>query len=213
MVADRNQLEGLSDIGLRHRLPIISDEVFSEFVVGPVDPVGLVSADPFPRAAETRAPLVLTLNGLSKMFALPGMKIGWMAVTGDEDLVTRTMSALEMISDTFLPVNEIAQFAVPGIFERGQDFLQRYRSWIETCRSAAVAALPPGCFVAPRGGFYVTLRIGGDEDEAAARLLEDDGILVHPGYFYDIEPDHLVMTFVQEPSVVSDSLRKIGKLT
>jgi alanine-synthesizing transaminase len=202
MVADRSQLNGLADIALRHRLPIISDEVFSEFVAG---------RNSLPRPAETNAPLVLTLNGLSKMFALPGMKIGWVAVIGDEDLVRKTMSALEMISDTFLPVNEIAQFAVPGIFERGQDFLQDYRGWIQTCRSAALAALPESSFVVPQGGFYVTVRIDGDEDEAAARLLEEDGVLVHPGYFYDIEGDHLVMTFIEDPAVVREAFRKIGK--
>jgi alanine-synthesizing transaminase len=202
MVADQTQLEGLAEIALRHQLPIISDEVFSEFVAG---------NDRLPRPAETSAPLVLTLNGLSKMFALPGMKIGWMAITGAEDLVRKTLSALEMISDTFLPVNEIAQFAVPGIFEQGQDFLQHYRTWVQSCRTAALAALPAGAFVVPRGGFYVTLRIDGDEDEAAARLLEEDEILVHPGYFYDIDGNHLVMTFIEDPATVGETFSRIGR--
>ena len=104
MVADEQQLQGLAEIATRHSLAIISDEVFGEFLFGP---------DAFPRIAATDAPLVFTLNGFSKMFALPGMKIGWMGVTGDTALVKKSMSALELISDTFLPVNEMAQFAVP----------------------------------------------------------------------------------------------------
>src|SRR2546428_197917 len=68
MVAHQSQLQGLAEIATRHSLPIISDEVFSEF---------LFDLDTFPRPASTTAPLVFTLNGLSKMFALPGMKIGW----------------------------------------------------------------------------------------------------------------------------------------
>src|SRR5881409_1766067 len=117
MVADEEQLRGLAEIAARHSLPIISDEVFGEFLFG---------RDAFPRIATTDAPLVFTLNGLSKMFALPGMKIGWIAVTGDPGLVRKSMAALDLISDTFLPVNEIAQFAVPEVFTRGQDFLDRY---------------------------------------------------------------------------------------
>ena len=202
MVADSQQLVELAEIARRHSLPIISDEVFSEFLFG----IG-----EFPRAARTNAPLVFTLNGFSKLFALPGMKIGWMAISGDPSLVRKALSALELISDTFLPVNEIAQFAVPGIFHRGQDFLKHYVHWIETCRSQAVEGLKGVSFVPPRGGFYITIPIGSDEEGAAASLLEDEGILVHPGYFYDIVPNHLVMTFIDAPAALRSHFEKIGK--
>ena len=66
--------------------------------------------------------------------------------------------------------------------------------------------LPP-----PRGGFYITLRIQKDEEQAASALLERDGILVHPGYFYDISPDHLVMTFIDEPEAVRGHFEKISE--
>src|SRR5262249_662788 len=79
MVAGDEELRGLAEIASRHALPIISDEVFSEF---------LFDMDACPRVAATDAPLVFTLNGFSKMFALPGMKIGWMAISGDPNVVT-----------------------------------------------------------------------------------------------------------------------------
>ena len=180
MVADEAQLRGLAEIATRHALPIISDEVFSEFLFG---------MDSFPRAAETNAPLVFTLNGFSKMFALPGIKIGWMAISGDQALVKKSIAALELISDTFLPVNEIAQFAVEGIFERGASFLGSYKDWIGRCLAGALDGLKGIAFVPPRGGFYITVPIASDEEEAAARLLNQRGILVHPGYFYDFEKE------------------------
>ena len=189
MVASPEQLDELAGIAARYEIPIISDEVFNEF---------LFDRDELPRPAFTDAPLVFTLNGFSKMFALPGMKIGWIGVSGDGHLVDRTLSALELISDTFLPVSEAAQFAVPQIFARGQQFLDRYRQWIVGCRNVALECLA-GCeVVPPAGGFYVTARLSTDEDHAALQLLRHNGILVHPGYFYDIAPDHLVMTFIQE---------------
>src|SRR5262249_21932350 len=203
MVADQDQLRGLAEIAARHALPIISDEVFSEF---------LFESNSFPRVAATDAPLVFTLNGFSKMFALPGMKVGWMAISGDEGLVKKSVAALELISDTFLPVNEIAQFATPQIFDRGGTFLQQYKNWISRCRSAAVDALKGIGFVAPKGGFYVTVPIAHDEEEAAAALLKKDRILVHPGYFYDIAPDHLVMTFIDDPESVGAHFEKIARV-
>jgi len=201
MVADSDQLRELADIAARHSLPIISDEVFNEFVFG---------LEPFPRVAATNAPLVFTLNGFSKLFALPGIKIGWMAISGDKDLVGKSMAALELISDTFLPVNEIAQFAVPDIFKRGQDFLARYKAWVSQCRGAALDGLKGISFVPPVGSFYFTLPIPHDEEEAAATLLERHRILVHPGYFYDIRPDHLVMTFIDDPASLPNHFARIA---
>jgi aspartate/methionine/tyrosine aminotransferase len=202
-VADAEQLRGLAEIAARHSLPIISDEVFSRFIF---------DMETFPAVATTGAPLVFTLNGLSKLFALPGMKIGWMAVSGDEDLVRKSMAALELMSDTFLPVNEIAQFAVPEIFNRGQKFLTGYKDWVSRCRDAALTGLKGISFTPPRGSFYFTIPIQHDEEKAAARLLEKHGILVHPGYFYDIRPDHLVMTFIDDPDALATHFAKIAEV-
>jgi alanine-synthesizing transaminase len=203
MVADAPQLARLAEVTRRNSLPIISDEVFSEFIFG---------LSEFPRAAQTPAPLVFTLNGFSKLFALPGMKIGWMTISGEPSSVQKAISTLELISDTFLPVNEIAQFAVPEIFQRGQEFLKQYVRWVERCRVQAIDGLRGVPFVPPHGGFYVTVPVGIDEEQAAASLLEEQGILVHPGYFYDIAPDHLVMTFIDDPGALRDHFEKIAKI-
>jgi len=204
MVADAAALEGLAEIASRHQLPIISDEVFSEFLFG-----GLSELT---RPAWTAAPLVFTLNGFSKMFALPGLKVGWAAVSGQPELVSEALRALELISDTFLPVNEIAQFAAPRIMREGQTFLTSYKHWVHECRTGAVESLRGCSFVEPRGGFYITLPISGEEDEAASRLLRESHILVHPGFFYDIPPDHLVMTFIHDPRAVRRAFEVIAEV-
>ncbi len=197
MVADERQVEGLADIARRRQLAIISDEVFSPFLFRPG---GL------PRPAATGAPLVFTLNGFSKMFALPGIKLGWIAVTGNQDLVRQSLNELELVSDTFLPVNEIAQFAAPAIFARGQEFQRRYIEWVAGCRRLAIEKLAGLRFAAPAGGFYLSLALDHDEDEAALELLRQEHMLVHPGYFYDMEGQHLVMTFVHDPARLGGAL-------
>jgi aspartate/methionine/tyrosine aminotransferase len=126
--------------------------------------------------------------------------------------VERALSALELISDTFLPVNETVQFAVPEIIESGRGFLATYKRWINQCRDTAVECLSGCSFVAPQGGFYVTLKVSQDEEQAALRLLGEKHILVHPGYFYDIAPDHLVMTFIQSPHNLRGAFEAIAEL-
>jgi len=202
MVADRLRIEGLADIARRYDVAIISDEVFREFTFDGVDAA---------RPADTGAPLVFTLNGFSKMFALPGLKIGWMSVSGDDAAVSAAMKTLEMISDTFLPVNEIAQFSVPGVFRDGPSFLAGSRTRIESLRKTALSVLGPAAGVRPMGGFYSVIPFDRDieDEDLAIELVTERKVLVHPGYFYDIEGRHLVFSFVGNPEQVREGLERL----
>ncbi len=201
MVCSESQIQGLVEIAAKHNLPIIVDEVFAEF---------LFEQDSLPRVAATKAPLVFTLNGFSKTFALPGLKLGWIAVSGDESLVKRSLAVLEMISDTFLPVSEIAQFAVPEIFENGKKFLKEYVARVAQLCQIGLDSFSGNALVPPQGGFYLTLKIETEEDELALRLLKKEKILVHPGHFYEIDGNHLVMTFIGDPASVKESFHRIA---
>src|SRR5205807_4933072 len=142
----------------------------------------------------------------------PGLKIGWMTVTGDSILVKKTIEALDMISDTFLPVNEIAQAAVPQLLRDSKVFLTFYRSEIYRRMKLATDLLNdrPGIFFArPEGGFFLTVALkkhGVEEEEIACRLLEKQRILVHPGYFYDMEGQHLILSFANRLQVLRRAL-------
>ncbi len=206
MVASQEHIDGLAEIATRHELAIIADEVFSPF---------LFAERTLPRPANTSAPLVFTLNGFSKMFALPGMKLGWIALSGDSEWVRKSRWELELISDTFLPVNEMVQFAVPEIFQIGADFLGHYLNWVTECRNIAVQILSH-CqalrFFPPQGGFYLTAEVLGgdvDEDQLVITLLKESKVLVHPGHFYDMPGCHLVTTYVQGHEALRTGLKEI----
>jgi len=206
-VASEPEIKTLGDLAASYRLPIISDEVFSPFVY---------SGKGLARAAQSAAPLVLTLNGISKMFALPGYKLGWMALTGEAALVKRALASLETFSDAFLPVQEGIQFALPQLFKEGAVFLEKYRSKMKKRRQAAIDTLsriPRLSFIPPEGGFYFALKLEDPEwdDEACALdLLRSEGLLVHPGYLYDFDASHLVMSFTSKPAALRKHLQKMG---
>jgi len=203
-VASEEEIGELAEVAQRHDLAIISDEVFSEF---------LFQSRVLPRPAIGGAPLVFTLNGFSKMLALPGIKLGWMGVSGSPNRVEQAMKALELISDTFLPVNEMVQAAVPDLLKGGMPFLSRYSGQVrERWRQAEeILKNTPHCdFVSPEGGFYVTLRLRNlDEEQVTMELLGKEHLLMHPGYFYDMEPHHLVLSFVQQAEVIEDALPRL----
>jgi alanine-synthesizing transaminase len=203
-VASPEEINGLAEIAARHDLAIISDEVFSEFLMERVS---------LPRPAGTEAPLVITLNGFSKMFALPGLKFGWMALTGSSARVTEAMRALELISDTFLPVNEIVQASAPEIFRHGQAIAAEFARRIRECWKISQQYLV-SCrqcrYTTPDGGFYFTLRLEDlDEETAAEMFLREHRALIHPGYFYDMNPNHLVLCFVQKHEILHNFLPAI----
>jgi hypothetical protein len=149
------------------------------------------------------------------MFALPGLKFGWMALSGKGDRVRQAMRSLELISDTFLPVNEIVQAAAPEIFRKGESVCKDFARRIRECWSIAEEYVESiGCcsYSKPGGGFYVTLKLKGvDEEKAAEKFLNENRILIHPGYFYDMKQDHLVLSFVQKPEMIRYALSALRK--
>ncbi len=112
-----------------------------------------------------------------------------------------------------MPVNEWAQFAVPTLLSQGDDFLKQYQKEICLRKELAVSILSGAeglSVMAPEGGFYMTVKINDpkiNEEKIALALLEQEGILVHPGYFYDLPAGYLVICFVSKPRVLKKVLR------
>jgi hypothetical protein len=192
MVATAEELSRIAELARYHQLPLIVDEVFASF---------LFQGASYPRLAPDAVPLLITLNGFSKMLALAGAKIGWMGVTGDPERVQTALRGLDTLSDTYLPVADAMQWAVPALLEQSVEFQRSYTMEIARRAKIAGAALKgiPGLQShPPAGGFYTTVKLPEfvDEEEIALRLLERDHLLVHPGYFYDVEGRHLVISHV-----------------
>ncbi len=209
MVADRDTLQTLAELANARNIPLICDEVFSEFYFGP---------DDFPRAMSAATPdLCFTLNGISKMFALPAMKLAWIAVTGDSTRVASAVDRLELISDTFLSCHYPVQLALPTLFSRGTEFIQQYRQSIASRRAIAVEILgasPTVRFHPPMGGFTLMIEVctdrWHDEDECVCDLMTHHGLFPHPGYFYDHERGvHLVLSLLQSEESLRDGLTRL----
>lgn len=196
------------DLANKKNIPLICDEVFSEFYFGP---------GTYPRAMHVSPPdLCFTLNGISKMFALPGLKLSWIAVTGKKDKVADAVKKLELSVDTFLAAHAPIQQALPFLFEQ-TDFLKNYREEIARRRHLAVDLLKSSAdvsFVPPIGGFLLMAKVikplPMNEEEFVIRLMEEEQVFVHPGYFYDHENGiHFVISYSTEPAILKEGLQKM----
>ncbi len=196
-VLSRSETTSIAHLACEYELPLIIDEVFYEFVYD--DSIATIKGILPQREAFRDCPLVFTLNGFSKMFALPGLKIGWMVASGHPAFLTPALSALETIADTFLSTNEVAQFVAADIFQSGRDFLQNYKQQLRTRWQASKSAYT----IAPSGGFYGVKFFDAsdshvDEDTYVLDLLNTHGILVHPGYFYGLDRPGIVFSFLRD---------------
>lgn len=179
----------LEDLALDCGFALIADEVFGDY------PLAAATGSRPSFANDARA-LSFTLSGLSKVLGLPQLKLGWVAVAGPEGGVTEALSRLEVISDTYLSVATPVQEALPellvhrpaiqaAIEARLQGNLRELRG--KTADRDHVEVLE--C----EGGWYAVLRVQADAERLAVELLKRDGVLVHPGSFYDFPPGEFVV--------------------
>ena len=62
--------------------------------------------------------LTFTLSGLSKISALPQMKVAWIMTSGPPEVLHEALDRLEVIADTYLSMNAPIQRALPALLEQ-----------------------------------------------------------------------------------------------
>ncbi len=157
-------------------IAILSDEVFFDYPLGTQRGVSF--------ANEGRG-LHVALGGLSKALALPQAKLSWMAVGGDSALRDEALARLEIAADTYLSVGSGIQQALPALMASCDAIQATVLARVRTNYRLLWAGIDGVEVINSEGGWYGVLRIEGDEEALALTLLEREGALVHPGYFYD----------------------------
>lgn len=205
----RDERERLVEICGAHGLALVVDEVFSDFALAPADDAV------FTLAGEDRV-LTFVLNGFSKMLALPQMKLGWVAASGPARPLAEAAARLEVIADTYLSVGTPVQAAAPallGLRERIQaPILARLEANLAALRTRLA---PPSraSALAVEGGWSAVIRVPSTRtDEAwAVALLDSDGVLVHPGFFYDFPSEgRLVVSLLPEEPVFREAIERLA---
>lgn len=201
-----------------HNLALISDEVFADYVLGD-DPQGgdPRQDDPGLVRSLTDVDSVLTfcLSGLSKVAALPQLKLGWIVAGGPRSDRERAFERLELIADTYLSVSAPVQWAAPALLGlRGrmqQQILDRVRA-NRAFLASQIGPTSPWRLLATEGGWYAVVeapRIH-SEEEWVLSLLANDNVLAQPGFFFDFEKEaFLVISLLTPDEVFREGVRRI----
>jgi alanine-synthesizing transaminase len=204
----REELRALVSLCREHDAALIADEVFADYA-WEADAGRVVSH------ASVRDALTFTLSGLSKISALPQMKLAWIVANGPPELLGPALARLEIITDTYLSVSAPLAHALPEMLEtrRGvqPQILARVRAnlrWLDERLSPEI----PLTRLKAEGGWYAVLRLPAvrSDDDWAVELLSEDGVLVHPGHFYDFGAEgHLVISLLPPPEVFQEGMRRL----
>jgi len=187
---------------------LIADEVFADYALEAGE--GRVVS----HAADSTV-LTFTLSGLSKISALPQMKLGWVVVSGPKKELKIALERLEVIADTYLSVSAPIAHALPALLELrktvGPKIMERLRSnlcWLDQ----AMASCREVTRLGTEGGWCAILRVPkvvSDEDWAV-ELMVREGVLVHPGHFYDFPGDgYLVISLLTGESAFREGAGRI----
>jgi alanine-synthesizing transaminase len=202
------EVQQLNDLCRERNLALIVDEVFLDYSLAGVSPKTLT--------ANLDA-LTFTLSGLSKIAALPQMKVAWVVTTGPGSLLRPALGRLEVIADTYLSLNAPTQWAVHALFKQRHSLQPQLSQRIRENRASLqkLISSQPACeLLDADAGWYAVLRVparGSDED-VVIDLLQKQNVVVHPGHFYDFPKDgFLVLSLITPTEIFHEGISRVLK--
>jgi alanine-synthesizing transaminase len=204
----RDEAERLLALAAERGVAIVADEVFADYAF---------AEDPrrFRSFVAAGPALTFTLGGLSKACGLPQMKLGWIVVAGPSDARREALARLEVVADTYLSVSTPTQVAARSWLARRADLAQpiagRVAANLATLR-AELARAPLATLLNTEGGWYAVLQVPATrtEEERIVTLLEHEGVLVHPGFFFDFPREaYVVLSLLPQRDVFAEGLARL----
>lgn len=208
------ELKGLTDVLMRHpHVWVMADDMYEHLTFD-----GFRFATP----AEVEPGLydrTLTVNGVSKAYAMTGWRIGY---AGGPAPLIKAMGTIQSQS-TSNPCS-IAQYAAVEALDGPQDFIEANKAVFQRRRDLVVSMLNQARGITcprPEGAFYVYPDISGcigrtsaggraitDDEAFATALLEETGVAVVFGAAFGLSPNFRV-SYATSETALEEACRRI----
>jgi alanine-synthesizing transaminase len=210
-VYSRKTLEGIAEIARKNNLLIFADEIYDKLIID--DDAKHISI-------ATMAPdiPIITFNGLSKAYLVPGWRIGWGIATGPKEALAPYLEAVHKLLRARLSAPHPFQLAIQPALEGPQDHLKWVRAKLRSRRDLTdqwAKKTPRVSLVSPKGAFYAhpSLDIPEDDLNFVSDLLRQKHVLVVHGSGFGEKPGtkHIRIVFLPEEPVLSAAYEKMSE--
>lgn len=214
-VYSRRELEDLAEICLKHEIYVLADEVYEKLIYDDTQHVSIASLGP------EIGRLTITVNGVSKAYAMTGWRIGYAAA---EKEIIDAMADLQghVTSNPTSIAQKASLAALTGPEEPLRVMLaefDRRRSYM----TERLNRIPGFRAVMPAGAFYVFPNVSGlfgrkvggtvvtDADSLAAVLLDKAKVALVPGGGFGA-PDNIRFSYATSMDLIVEGLDRIETL-
>ena len=212
----REELKALAEVLLRHpQVWILTDDMYEHLVFGDFEFSTIAQVEP---ALYDRT---LTMNGVSKAYAMTGWRIGYAA--GPEPLIKLIA---KVMSQTTSNPSSISQWAAVEALNGPQDFIKPNAKLFEGRRDLVVSMLNQASGIhcpTPEGAFYVYPSVAGligktapsgkviaNDGDFAVELLEAEGVSVVFGAAFGLSP-HFRISYATSNAQLEDACSRIQR--
>ena len=212
----RAELQAIADVLLKHpQVWVLTDDMYEHLVFDDFEFVTIAQVEPklYDRT--------LTMNGVSKAYAMTGWRIGYAA--GPEALIK---AMAKMISQTTSNPSSISQWAAVEALNGTQDFIKPNAKLFQKRRDLVVSMLNQASGIhcpTPEGAFYVYPSIEGligktapsgkvinTDEDFAVELLETEGVAVVHGAAFGLSPFFRI-SYATSDDVLEDACGRIQR--
>ncbi|MEO8785048.1 MAG: aminotransferase class I/II-fold pyridoxal phosphate-dependent enzyme [Candidatus Saccharimonadales bacterium] len=190
-VYPKAELVKIAKLAAKHKLTIISDEVYEYF-----------SYDQPHFSIGSIYPNTLTLNGFSKSYAMTGWRIGYIA--GPTDIVEAINELQQYIVFSSSSIAEYAALAAIKVSPHSVGI--KYQKKRDSALHALSGSFP--AIYGGRGAFYLFLQLpNGITDVEVVRQVSHSGVIVLPGSAFSAHNDYIRVSFAAETANLAKGLR------
>lgn len=202
IVTARN-IRGIAALAQQHNLIVISDEIYERFIYDGAEYLSIAS---LPGMKER----TITLNGVSKTYAMTGWRVGYLAAPAELIAVVRGLKATVSRGTAM-----VSQIAAVTALDGPQDCVEAMRQTYDERRHLMMDALRRMGFAFgyPWGAFYLFANVrplGTPALELCYHFLRDGKVLIFPGNsFGENWGNHLRISLLQPKDKLVEAIRRM----
>jgi alanine-synthesizing transaminase len=203
-------LQQIINLALEHNLVIFADEIYDKLLFDGKKHISIASLN--------KDVSVITFGGLSKNYFVPGFRIGWGIVSGQQKVLGNYIEAINKILRARLSANHPEQYAIKPALEGDQSHLTVAMEKLTSRRNLTVKMLneiPGISCVKPEGAFYAFPRLHMEHPDSqfVAELIKETGVVIVPGSGFGQVPgtNHFRAVFLPNEEILSRAYLSIGR--